>query len=468
MQSIHHLVNYRRVTARAAAVVEFRARDADRTQQEILRAAMTEFADHGFGGARIDAIAERAGVNKKLIYYYFDGKDPLFLAALEQTYADIRSAEQALHLEADWRRWRRSSNLVAFTWRPLSGAPRIPGAAQQREHARRRPPQALAPDPADELAADRRRSPTCWCAASRAASCGRGIDPMQLYISIAGLAYFYLSNNHTLSAVFGRELMTPAARDERLAHISAVILCLRRRARGPGAVLPRAPSPHRFHKQILRRHPMQEPACLAPSHRPAPGPRARPVAAAPWRRTGSLPGHHLIVPWAAGGSTDQVTRVTAGELEKALGQTIVVVNQPGASGAIGTKSALDAAKDGYTWTAGAAQDLGTYQTLGSSRPASRLEPVPQRRQHPADRRQPHAPYQTAKELLDAMKAQARPDLRGHRRRHLGRPHRDGPDREGHRRQVQAKSPTTAATPPWWPPSRARPTSPPSSPSSRPT
>src|SRR5436190_822097 len=61
---------------------------------------------------------------------------------------------------------------------------------------------------------------------------------------------------------------------------------------------------------------------------------------------------NLIVPWAAGGSTDQVTRVTAAELEKVLGQTIVIVNQPGASGAIGTKSALDAAKDGYTWTAG--------------------------------------------------------------------------------------------------------------------
>src|SRR4051812_8672199 len=74
---------------------------------------------------------------------------------------------------------------------------------------------------------------------------------------------------------------------------------------------------------------------------------------------------NLIVPWAAGGSTDQVTRVAAAEMEKALGQTIVIVNQPGASGAIGTKSALDAPKDGYTWTAGAAQDLGTYQTLGS-------------------------------------------------------------------------------------------------------
>ncbi len=89
---------------------------------------------------------------------------------------------------------------------------------------------------------------------------------------------------------------------------------------------------------------------------------ALPAMAQQWKPTRPI---NLIVPWAAGGSTDQVTRVTAAELEKALGQTIVIINQPGASGSIGTKSALDAAKDGYTWTAGAAQDLGTYQTLGS-------------------------------------------------------------------------------------------------------
>ncbi|WP_341703522.1 tripartite tricarboxylate transporter substrate binding protein [Ferrovibrio sp.] len=72
----------------------------------------------------------------------------------------------------------------------------------------------------------------------------------------------------------------------------------------------------------------------------------------------------IIVPWAAGGSTDQVTRVTAAELENALGQKVVVVNQPGGSGSIGTKSALDAPKDGYTWTAGAAKDLGAYPVSG--------------------------------------------------------------------------------------------------------
>src|SRR6195952_4046622 len=87
-----------------------------------------------------------------------------------------------------------------------------------------------------------------------------------------------------------------------------------------------------------------------------------PAMAQQWKPSRPI---NLIVPWAAGGSTDQITRVTAAELEKVLGQTIVIVNQPGASGSIGTKSAFDAPRDGYTWTAGAAQDLGTYQTLGS-------------------------------------------------------------------------------------------------------
>jgi tripartite-type tricarboxylate transporter receptor subunit TctC len=72
----------------------------------------------------------------------------------------------------------------------------------------------------------------------------------------------------------------------------------------------------------------------------------------------------LIVPWAAGGSTDQVSRVAAAEIEKALGQKVVVVNQGGASGSIGTRNVLQAAPDGYTWGAGAAKDLGTYAVSG--------------------------------------------------------------------------------------------------------
>ncbi len=73
---------------------------------------------------------------------------------------------------------------------------------------------------------------------------------------------------------------------------------------------------------------------------------------------------NIIVPWSAGGSTDQVTRVVAPILEKALGVKIIIVNQPGASGSIGTKAALDAPRDGYTWTANAIANNATYSVTG--------------------------------------------------------------------------------------------------------
>ena len=125
-------------------------------------------------------------------------------------------------------------------------------------------------------------------------------------------------------------------------------------------------------------------------------------AMAQWKPTRPI---NLIVPWAAGGSTDQVTRVAAAEMEKQLGQTIVIVNQPGASGAIGTKSAMDAPKDGYTWTAGAAQDLGAYQTLGSVNTnikdwhlflsVANIQVIGVN---------PQRPWQNAKQFIDDMKA----------------------------------------------------------------
>jgi tripartite-type tricarboxylate transporter receptor subunit TctC len=73
---------------------------------------------------------------------------------------------------------------------------------------------------------------------------------------------------------------------------------------------------------------------------------------------------NLIVPWGAGGSTDQVTRVTAPILAEALGVEVVVVNQPGASGAIGTQEVLNAPRDGYTWTANAIANNATYAVTG--------------------------------------------------------------------------------------------------------
>jgi putative tricarboxylic transport membrane protein len=85
-------------------------------------------------------------------------------------------------------------------------------------------------------------------------------------------------------------------------------------------------------------------------------------AMADWKPTKPI---RIIVPWSAGGSTDQLVRTIAGDIEDALGQKVVVVNQTGGAGAVGTKAAWDAPKDGYTWTAGAAWDLGSYPVTGA-------------------------------------------------------------------------------------------------------
>jgi len=126
------------------------------------------------------------------------------------------------------------------------------------------------------------------------------------------------------------------------------------------------------------------------------------IQAQSWKPTKPIT---IIVPWAAGGATDQVTRLAAAELEPALGQKIVVVNQPGGSGSIGTRNAMEAPKDGYTWTAGAAKQLGTYPLLGMLN--SKVDDfhlylsvtnVSIVSVNPA------TPYQSLQQLLDDMKA----------------------------------------------------------------
>ena len=201
---------------------EERLRDADRSQNTILAAARDEFAEYGLGGARVDRIAERAGLNKRLIYYYFEDKEKLFQAVLEQAYRDIREQEMRLHL-LDLEPPQAVRRLIEFTWdyylrhpdfmtllnsANLHKARHLEGSPRARE---------LNSPLVDTLAAVLERG-------RRDGSFRGGVDPVQLYVSIAGLAYFYLSNTHTLAAIFGRDLMSPKARSERLSHMNDVIL----------------------------------------------------------------------------------------------------------------------------------------------------------------------------------------------------------------------------------------------------
>ena len=197
-------------------------RDRGDNRAGILAAATAEFARHGLAGARVDRIAAAAGTNKRMLYYYFGNKEALFSAVLEAAYADIRAAETGLSL-LDVPPIEGIRRLIAFTWdyfiahpeflmllntENLYGAQHLKGRVQVR---------TLNSPLIATLRAILRRG-------HAEGTFRADPDALQLYISIAALAYFYLSNNHTLSAIFARDLSRPAARRARLAHMTDLVV----------------------------------------------------------------------------------------------------------------------------------------------------------------------------------------------------------------------------------------------------
>jgi AcrR family transcriptional regulator len=207
------------------------SRDPERTRHKILAAATEEFARYGLGGARVDRIAARAGANKRMLYYYFSDKDNLFLAALERSYSEIRAAERGLQLEhlAPHLALRR---LVEFTWDYFLAHPEFLTLLNSENlhkgrHVRR---SRSVPEMHTPLVE------TLRAVLRRGESAGvfrKGIDPVQLYISIAGEGYFYLSNRYTLSQIFARDLMTPRALAARARHNADMILAAVARSTPP-------------------------------------------------------------------------------------------------------------------------------------------------------------------------------------------------------------------------------------------
>lgn len=186
-----------------------RRRDPDRTRASILAAATAEFAALGFGGARVDAIAAQAGVNKRMLYHYFGNKDDLYLAVLEEAYAAIRAAESELVLRqgdpADAMR-----KLILFTWRYYREHPEFLSllATENVNQGASLGASAKIRDLNSPLIATLRS-----LLEQGAAEGGfrHGVDPFLLYVSISALCFFYLANRWTLSVSFGRDL---GAREE--------------------------------------------------------------------------------------------------------------------------------------------------------------------------------------------------------------------------------------------------------------
>ena len=197
-------------------------RDPERTRARILEAATAEFAHYGLGGARVDRIARRAGANKRMLYYYFGSKDALFLAALEESYTRIRGAERELDLEHTDPR-EALKRLVEFTWNYYLEHPEFMTLLNSENlhkgrHIRRsKRVRELHSTLVETLRAILRRG-------ERDGIFRAGIDPVQLYISIAGEGYFYLCNRYTLSRIFDRDLMAPRALAGRARHIEQTIL----------------------------------------------------------------------------------------------------------------------------------------------------------------------------------------------------------------------------------------------------
>jgi AcrR family transcriptional regulator len=199
-----------------------RKRDPERTRAAILEAGQHEFAQKGYAGARVDAIAKRARINKRMLYHYFGGKGGLYLAVLEMSYAAIRSAEAQLDLthREPIEGMRR---LIRFTWTYYLENPEflpILAAENQNRAGFLKQSERIVQLNSPLIEALR----TVLAHGGAEGTFRRDVDPVELYISIAALGAFYLSNRWTLSTVFRRELMTEAALSRWGEHIEATIL----------------------------------------------------------------------------------------------------------------------------------------------------------------------------------------------------------------------------------------------------
>lgn len=199
-----------------------RPRDAERTRADILKAARDEFCEEGFNGARVDAIAARARANKRLLYHYYGNKEALYQAVLLDAYREIRRGEHELSL-TEHPPVEAMDRLVRFTFRHFLANPWFPRllAVENLQNARFLKQLKDIPGLHSPLVAELREI------LKRGHATGvfrRDVDPLQLYISIAGLGYFYVSNMQTLSVIFGRDLSEFAMIQEREALAVQMVL----------------------------------------------------------------------------------------------------------------------------------------------------------------------------------------------------------------------------------------------------
>ncbi|MDH7803247.1 MULTISPECIES: TetR family transcriptional regulator [unclassified Rhizobium] len=199
-------------------------RRPDLSQNRILDAAVLEFAENGFAGARIEAIAERAEINKRMLYQYFGNKDSLYQAVLEKVYCDIWEAEAGLSLEQFPPREALVA-LVRFVWSYYLDHPEfitLLNTENQLKARFFRQSRILRSGAANSR-------PLVEEILRRGEADGTfraGVDPTQLSLTITSVCYYYLTNQATSSIVYGQRLMAKKALEARLAFNIETILAI--------------------------------------------------------------------------------------------------------------------------------------------------------------------------------------------------------------------------------------------------
>ncbi len=197
-------------------------RNPNRTKLRILRIAADEFAKKGYDGARVDEIVRRCKVNKNLIYHYFESKDALFTAVLEQAYTRLRERQQSMELEASdpiegisklaidsFKHWGESKNFIAYL-----NSENLFNAKHIRKSKLIR---STYPALIESIRSLLRRGEEQGVFRS-------GVDPIDLYISISALGYHFFSNQSTFSVIFGKNFSEPGMIEKRLNNVVDVIL----------------------------------------------------------------------------------------------------------------------------------------------------------------------------------------------------------------------------------------------------
>ncbi|MCX7683830.1 MAG: TetR family transcriptional regulator [Acetobacteraceae bacterium] len=199
-----------------------RRRAPERTRQEILDAALAEFSEKGYAGGRVDRIAARTRTTKRMIYYYFGGKERLYAAVLERLYGAMRDAEAALDLDSlpPAEALRR---LVALTFDHHAAHPEfVRLVSVENIHGGRIV--AASPVIRERNAAIIETLAALIARGERAGAFRPGLDALRLHMLISSFCFYRVANRHTLRAIFGRDAEAPAtAAEERRLIIEAVL-----------------------------------------------------------------------------------------------------------------------------------------------------------------------------------------------------------------------------------------------------